>query len=274
MTGEYPFFVVDAFTETRFRGNPAGVVVLDAPIEAADALAIAREVNHPETAFVRALAPGRYELRWFTPTVEMDLCGHVTLATTAALVEELGDRSDSISFETRSGTLLVHRDSSARAYVLNFPANPPRPIDVPAEILSALGLARAVRGAVRKKSFLIVEVDSQIDLPTISPDFSALEKIPMPQEAHGVIVTRRGPEPFDFTSRMFAPWIGIPEDPVTGAAHTVLGPYWGEALGKSEMVAYQASARGGEMRLRWHGDRIDLLGRAVVTIRGRLAVRS
>lgn len=273
MTHEVPFFVVDAFTEENFRGNPAGVVVVDAPVDTELALRVAREVNHAETAFVRALGPGRYELRWFKPTMEVDLCGHATLATTAALVEEMGEQSSAIVFETKSGKLTVLRDAAARAYVLDFPTNAPKACATPPGLAEAFGLKRVLHAAVAPKRYVVLELDRDVDLPTIRPNFGALERLTLPDGAAGVVLTRLGPEPYDFTSRMFSPWTGNQEDPVTGAAHTVLAPYWGERLGRREFHAYQASARGGELHVRWKGERVDLIGRAAVTIRGKLSLR-
>jgi PhzF family phenazine biosynthesis protein len=224
---------------------------------------VAREMNLSETAF---LVPqnGGYNLRWLTPAVEVDLCGHATVASAHVLWEDGHlPQGAQARFHTRSGLLLADRRGDW--IELDFPVKIARPAEAPPDLLPALGV-KAI--AVAKNAFdYLVEVDSEQILRGMSPDHSALRKIPV----RGVIVTARSKSPeFDFVSRFFAPGSGIDEDPVTGSAHTALGPYWGAKLGKTEMTGYQASARGGIVRVRLNGERIILGGQAVTVMRADL----
>jgi PhzF family phenazine biosynthesis protein len=255
---------VDAFTNKPFAGNPAAVCVLpEAPSEEW-MRHVAREMNLSETAF---LTPheGGYRLRWFTPAVEVDLCGHATVASAHVLWEDghlpAGRQA---RFHTRSGLLLA--DQRGDWIELDFPAKQVEAAPAPAQLLPALGVPRAV--FVGKNEFdYFVEVDSEETLRALNPDHSTLRKLPV----RGVIVTARpGSGEFDFVSRFFAPGSGIDEDPVTGSAHCALGPYWGERLGKSELTAFQASARGGVVRVRLQGSRVILGGQAVTVMTGEL----
>ena len=222
---------------------------------------VAREMNLAETAFLLRQADG-YQLRWFTPMVEMDLCGHATLASAHALWEEghlpSGERA---RFHTRSGLLTAQRKGDW--IEMDFPAKPEEPAPAPDGLIEALGASPKYIG---KNEFdYIVELDSEDTVRRLKPDFTLLEKIPV----RGVIVTSRAAD-YDFVSRFFAPASGIPEDPVTGSAHCCLGPFWRERLNKTEFVAYQASARGGVVRVRLEGDRVLLGGQAVTVLRGEL----
>jgi PhzF family phenazine biosynthesis protein len=230
---------VDAFTNKAFGGNPAAVCVLPEPAPDEWMGKVAQEMNLSETAFLTPY-DGGYRLRWFTPSVEVDLCGHATVASAHVLWQD-GHLSagKQARFHTRSGVLLA--DQRGEWIELNFPAKIVTPAPAPAELLPALGVAQAA--FVGKNAFdYLVEVDSEETLRGLSPDHSTLRKIPV----RGVIVTARasGGE-FDFVSRFFAPGSGIDEDPVTGSAHVALGPYWSERLGKKEFTAFQASPRGG-----------------------------
>lgn len=256
---------VDAFTNKPFAGNPAAVCVLSKAADAAWMQAIAAEMNLSETAFLYPVEDG-FHLRWFTPTAEVDLCGHATLATAHTLWTDghlaLGQEA---RFQTRSGLLTATQ--SGDWITLNFPANPVTPSDLPTDLL------RALRGLVPKsigqdaKHFL-VELETEAEVRGLEPDFSLLATLPV----QGVIATSRAESgEFDFISRYFAPAIGIDEDPVTGAAHCALGPYWQEQLGKSQFLAYQASARGGVIKVRCEGERVYLSGQAVTVMRGELA---
>jgi PhzF family phenazine biosynthesis protein len=255
---------VDAFTNQPFSGNPAAVCVL--PQTAPDEWMrnVAREMNLSETAFLTPRDDG-YQLRWLTPTVEVDLCGHATVASAHVLWED-GHLPEGrqARFHTRSGLLLADRRGDW--IELDFPAKAVEEAPAPPELLPALGIGRAA--FVGRNAFdYLVEVDSEESLRALDPDHSRLRKVPV----RGVIVTARsaGGE-FDFVSRFFAPGSGIDEDPVTGSAHCALGPYWSRHLGKSEFTAFQASARGGVVRVRLQGDRVILGGKAVTVMTGEL----
>ncbi|HDQ35013.1 MAG TPA: PhzF family phenazine biosynthesis isomerase [Chloroflexi bacterium] len=276
MQSELQLFQVDAFTATPFAGNPAAVCLVDAPLPEPLMMAIAAEMNLSETAFVQRLddrpwaVSDRFALRWFTPTVEVPLCGHATLATAQALFGEVGVIADEIAFETRmSGTLTARRE--ATGITLNFPADPPEPWKPPAALLAALGIAapRYV-GRNPRTAKVLVRVDEVAKIVALAPDFAALLAAAPIAQVRGVCVTAAGAPPYDFTSRYFAPWVGINEDPVTGSAHTVLAPYWAVELGQLDFFARQASARGGELRVRLLGERVALTGAAVVVLRGTL----
>jgi PhzF family phenazine biosynthesis protein len=255
---------VDAFTNVPFAGNPAAVCVLPEPRPDEWLRNVAREMNLSETAF---LVPqnGGFNLRWLTPAVEVDLCGHATVASAHVLWEDGHlPAGKTARFHTRSGLLTA--DRRGEWIELDFPIKIAAPAEPPPELLPALGIASPV--AVAKNQFdYLVEIDSEDELRALKPDHSTLRKIPV----RGVIVTSPSSKPgFDCISRFFAPGSGIDEDPVTGSAHTALGPYWGRKLGKTEMTAYQASARGGVVRMRLNGDRILLGGQAVTMMRADL----
>ncbi|MBM4091731.1 MAG: PhzF family phenazine biosynthesis protein [Planctomycetes bacterium] len=258
-----PLLQVDAFTDRPFSGNPAAVCLLREP-QADDWMqAVAAEMNLSETAFLVRENDG-YRLRWFTPKVEVELCGHATLASAHVLwTEERVPPDKPIHFHTRSGLLKAVRRGSL--IELDFPSDPPSDGSPSADLLSALGVAAEYVG--NGKFDFLVEVASEDAVRSVSPDFARLAQI----EVRGVIVTARSSSPeYDFVSRFFAPWAGINEDPVTGSAHCCLAPYWQARLGKSEMTAYQASARGGVVRVRVHGDRVILGGQAVTVLKGSL----
>jgi PhzF family phenazine biosynthesis protein len=255
---------VDAFTNKAFSGNPAAVCALPQPVPDEWMRNVAREMNLSETAFLTP-CDGGYQLRWFTPAVEVDLCGHATVASAHVLWEDghlpAGQQA---RFHTRSGLLLA--DRRGEWIELDFPAKAVTAALGPAELLPALGVAHPA--FVGKNAFdYLVEVDSEETLRALDPNYSELRKVAV----RGVIVTARaaGGE-FDFVSRFFAPGSGIDEDPVTGSAHCALGPYWSERLGKSEFTAFQASARGGVVRVRLQGDRVILGGQAVTVMTGEL----
>lgn len=261
---------VDAFTDRPFGGNPAAVCVLKAPRDEAWMQAVAREMNLSETAFLHPepADPGAYRLRWFTPDVEVDLCGHATLATAHALWTE-GHLPESARarFHTRSGVLTA--DLNDGWIELDFPATPPTappPPAVTAEALAAaVGAPAEFVGFSRFDGFVVL--GSEAAVRGVTPDFARLGALPL----RGAIVTARSDMPgFDFVSRFFAPGVGIDEDPVCGSAHCCLGPYWGDRLGKMDLLAYQASPRGGVLRVGLRGDRVRLAGRAVTVLRGEL----
>jgi PhzF family phenazine biosynthesis protein len=255
---------VDAFTNRPFAGNPAAVCVLrEAPAEQwmRD---VAREMNLSETAFLVPRDDG-YSLRWFTPAVEVDLCGHATVASAHVLWQD-GHLPEGrqARFHTRSGLLTADRRGDW--IELDFPAKIAVPAEAPAELLPALGVGGAK--FVGKNAFdYLVEADTEEAVRALSPDHSTLRKVPV----RGVIVTARSSSPeFDFVSRFFAPGSGIDEDPVTGSAHTALGPYWAGILGKNEFTAFQASPRGGVVKVQVKGDRVLLGGQAVTVMTGEL----
>jgi PhzF family phenazine biosynthesis protein len=264
-----PIFQVDSFTEKPFAGNPAGVCILDrASSEVGDEVwmqMVAREMNLSETAFVYKIEDG-YNLRWFTPVLEVDLCGHATLASAHILFTEgYLETGKQARFQTKSG--LLRAELKGDWIQLDFPAEPEAPTETPPELARALGVSP---GYVGKNRFAyLVEVNSEDTVRGIRPDFELLRSIP----GVGIIVTSRADsEVYDFCSRFFAPGAGINEDPVTGSAHCCLGPYWGKKLGKKEMVGYQASARGGIVKVRLAGDRVFLGGKAVTVFKGELTV--
>lgn len=259
-----PFVQVDAFTDRPFAGNPAAVCFLDTPADAAWMQAVAAEMNLAETAFVAPRADEtRYGLRWFTPTVEVDLCGHATLATAHALWSEgRADPESVLTFDTRSGELTARR--AGEMIRLDFPAAPAAACAPPPGLLDALGVEATFVG--RNRFDYLVAVDAEDDVRSLEPDLRALASI----STRGVMVTARSHGEYDFVSRFFAPGAGIDEDPVTGSAHCCLGPYWAEVTGKSELVGYQASARGGIVRVTVADDRVLLDGAAVTVLRGEV----
>jgi len=254
---------VDAFTDTPFAGNPAAVCLLPAPRDEDWMQSVAREMNLSETAFLVPEADG-YALRWFTPAVEVALCGHATLASAHVLWEDGNLPSDrQARFHTKSG--LLTGDRAGEWIELDFPAKREEPAPAPAGLAQALGVAPKYVG--RNQFDYLVEVDSESTVRSLTPDHAALARLPV----RGVIVTSRADSPgYDFISRFFAPGSGVPEDPVTGSAHCALGPYWQARLGQSDFVAYQASPRGGVVRVRVVGERVKLGGKAVTVLRGEL----
>jgi PhzF family phenazine biosynthesis protein len=256
-------FQVDAFTDKPFRGNPAAVCLLPGPRDETWMQAVAREMNLSETAFLYRQEDG-FSLRWFTPAVEVDLCGHATLATAHILWETgLLEPQAQARFHTHSGLLTAVRRGGE--IEMEFPATPDEPVQAPPELGQALGVTPKYVG---KSVFdYLVEVDSAETVRKLEPDQVLLKTL----EMRGVIVTSLSDSPeYDFISRFFAPAVGIDEDPVTGSAHACLGPFWSKRLGRSEFVAYQASARGGVVRIRLLGQRVGLGGQAVTVLRGEL----
>ena len=254
---------VDAFTDRPFAGNPAAVCLLPEDQDDQWMQAVAAEMNLSETAFLLEQDDG-YRLRWFTPKIEVDLCGHATLASAHVLWSEgRVPLEQEIHFHTNSGLLKACR--RVDLIELDFPSQPASQVERPSGLLEALGVSAQYVG--KNRFDYLVELDSEEELRYMKPDFTMLGKI----EVRGVIVTSRSASPeYDFVSRFFAPWAGIDEDPVTGSAHCCLGPYWQKQLGKDEMTAYQASARGGVVRVRVIRDRVRLGGQAVTVMKGGL----
>ena len=257
------FTQVDAFTDRPFTGNPAAVCLLDAARDAGWMQQVATEMNLAETAFLVPRGDG-FDLRWFTPGLEVDLCGHATLASAHVLWEEHRLDGDATArFHTRSGVLTASRREGL--IWLDFPATPAIASDPPADLAETLGASP--RWAGRSPFDWLVELDSASVVRGLTPDLSRLARI----QARGVIVTARAEdERHDFVSRFFAPAAGVPEDPVTGSAHCALAPFWAERLGRNELSGFQASARGGSVRMRLVGDRVLLGGSAVTVMRGEL----
>jgi len=254
---------VDAFTDRPFAGNPAAVCLLPAPADAPWMLDVAREMNLAETAFLVPQRDG-FDLRWFTPAVEIDLCGHATLASAHVLWEDGHLKPETQArFHTRSGLLTADRRGDW--IELDFPATPAEPAAPPAGLTAAVGLAPRFVG--RSRFDYLLEVDGEEIVRGCKPNFDALARV----DARGVIVTSRASaSSYDFVSRFFAPRAGVNEDPVTGSAHCALAPYWSAQLGRPELVGYQASARGGTVRVRLRDDRVILGGQAVTVLRGAL----
>lgn len=263
------FYLVDAFVKPaswsagsldHLSGNPAGVCLVDGDKPASWLQAMAAEINQAETAFLQPSGDGSWQLRWFTPTTEVSLCGHATLAAAHVLWQETGSTETPLRFHTLSGELRASQ--TPRGIQLDFPADQPEAAtDSNSALASALGVNPQWLG--RGRDDLLVVLESQAQVKSLKPDFGQLAKI----QTRGLIVTAPGATT-DMASRFFAPAVGIPEDSVTGSAHCLLAVYWGERLGKTQLTAYQASARGGYLELDWQGDRVLLSGRAHTRIQG------
>ncbi len=261
-------YQVDAFTDAPFAGNPAAVCLLPAPRDAKWMQDVAAEMNLSETAFLRPQADGTYRLRWFTPTDEVDLCGHATLASAHVLwTEGLRAPAAEARFETESGLLTATRD--ADWITMDFPADPPSPVDPPPALLDALDLAAPLYVGMSARD-LLVRCDDEDDVQALAPDMTALANL----DGRGVIVTAASDRTeIDFVSRFFAPGVGVPEDPVTGSAHCALGPYWAAQTGRTALTGRQVSSRGGTVRVHLdtpEADRVALSGQATTVLHGRL----
>lgn len=259
--------VADAFTDQPFRGNPAGVCIMDGPADPAWMQQVAAELKHSETAFLfPGPVPDAWDLRWFTPAQEVDLCGHATLAA-AHIIWTTGHAAPGspLAFSTRSGTLTAHPEGEWIR--LDFPALPARAIPPVPDLETALGSAPVFTG--KNRFDLLVELPAAADICSCRPDMALLATVP----ARGIIVTARSDRPgTDFVSRFFAPSVGVPEDPVTGSAHCCLGPYWGGKLGRTALTGFQCSPRGGTVRVTLCGDRVTIAGQAVTVFSGTLRV--
>lgn len=255
-------FQVDAFAEDLFKGNPAAVVPLDRWLEDDIMQQIAMENNLPETAFFVPTNAG-FEIRWFTPKAEVDLCGHATLATAHVIFEEANYPHAEIVFGSKSGLLRVSRKENRLQ--LDFPSDPVRIIDAPNHIIQALG--KLPEACYKGKTDYMLLYASEKEIREMNPNFSALAKI----KARGIIVTARGTES-DFVSRFFAPGVGVDEDPVTGSAHTTLTPFWAKKLEKNEMIAHQLSKRGGELLVSLKDERVLIAGKTKTYMRGEIFI--
>lgn len=255
---------VDAFTGKPFAGNPAAVCLLDDSRDPLWMQDVAAEMNLAETAFVSQRGDGAFDLRWFTPRVEVDLCGHATLASAHVLWEEsLAEADDEISFHTRSGVLICHRRTDR--IEMDFPTRPVVEVDAPRGLVDAIG-AKPLSVWHSAVGYLL-EYASADDVRALTPDFVALEKVP---DGWTSVTAPGGGEGFDFVSRYFAPHAGINEDPVTGSAHCMLADFWSKRSGRTDFRAYQCSVRGGVVFARLEGDRAHIGGQAVTVLRGEL----
>ncbi|MGH3916245.1 MAG: PhzF family phenazine biosynthesis protein [Pseudonocardiaceae bacterium] len=265
--------IIDAFTDRPFAGNPAAVCLLDAATwpDGCWMRQVAAEMNLSETAFAHPEPAGSdadWALRWFTPTVEVDLCGHATLATAHALREDRG-APGSVRFSSRSGVLITHTHHDA-AITLDFPAAPTTEVPVPDELAEALGVRPDATYDTGALGDVLAVFSDEAGVRSLTPDFTALARL---EGVRGVIATAPAADSgsgYDFVSRFFAPAVGIPEDPVTGSAHTALAPYWSDRLDRDGLTGLQASARTGVVRTAVHGDRVHLTGHAVTILDGSL----
>ncbi len=253
-------YEVDAFTDRVFSGNPAAIVPLTDWLDDDVMQNIAAENNLSETAYFVEESDGSYNIRWFTPQTEVDLCGHATLASAHVLYNHLGFEGEKVIFQSKSGELSVKKWKGM--YWMNFPSNPPDPIPVPKMLPEAIGTVPLYTGV---NTDLLVLVQDEEVVQSLKPDFGTLKRM----GTRGVIVTAPGSE-VDFVSRFFAPGVGIPEDPVTGSAHTVLTPFWSNRLGKTEMKARQISERGGDLICIQKGQRVEIGGKAVTYLIGEI----
>jgi PhzF family phenazine biosynthesis protein len=258
-----PIYQVDAFASRRFAGNPAAVMLLERYPEDAVLQAVAAENNLAETAFL--VADGEdFRLRWFTPTVEVPLCGHATLASAAVVLQRLAPERRRVVFHSASGPLTVERTASG--YVMDFPARPTQPVAVPPGLAEALA-AQPLEVAWDGFNYIAL-LASASDVRRVAPDLAAIARL----DSYGVVVTAAGDAGYDFVSRFFAPRKGIPEDPVTGGAHCALAPYWAGRLGRTSFRAFQASQRGGEVLCRLAGERVELEGACVFYLEGKAEI--
>jgi len=256
---QIPYYHIDAFTSKVFSGNPAAVCLLDKWLDDKTLLCIAAENNLSETAFLTPTSESRYHLRWFTPEIEVDLCGHATLASAFVILSFIDSSLSSVNFETASGSLTVIKSDDLLS--MNFPARKPVLTELPALLSDALG-AEPIE--VLRSRDLMAVFDNEAVIRNMKPDFNKLKLI---KDCFGMIVTAKG-ETSDFVSRFFAPNAGIDEDPVTGSAHCTLTPYWSEKLGKNKLTAHQLSKRGGELFCENLVDRINISGRAALYAKG------
>ncbi|HEY8994736.1 MAG TPA: PhzF family phenazine biosynthesis protein [Lacunisphaera sp.] len=257
-----PLYWVDAFTDTVFTGNPAGVVPLERWADDALMQRIAFENGLSETAFFVRTAEDRYHLRWLTPTTEVDLCGHATLAAAFVIFTQLGFAGDVLTFDSRSGPLLVTRLADGRLE-LDFPVEPAEPAGIPEDLTRALG--RVPIAVLRSRTRWLCLYSCATDILALEPDHGLLRKI-----VPGRITITAPGDDCDFVSRTFVPAVGIPEDPVTGSAHCTLVPYWSGRLGKKRLHARQVSARGGELWCEQAGDRVKIAGYCTLYLKGEI----
>lgn len=276
MRNKIKIYQVDAFTSESFKGNPAAVCILEDDISDELMKNIAQEMNLSETAFVKHLKNSNigkgnlFSLRWFTPEVEVDLCGHATIATSKVLFDEFNIKEQYIKYETKSGLLTAKKKDEKIS--LDFPIDKALDFNLTQDILDAMGIrsySKAIIGEKTRK--LVIEVKDKENIINLKPNFEILKSLKFKSDVKGIGVTCRGNEKYDFISRYFNPWAGINEDPVTGSVHTLLANYWSNKLNKMDMNAYQASNRSGEISLKLlENDRVKLSGETVIVLRGEL----
>lgn len=258
---KFPLYQIDAFSSRVFAGNPAAVCPLSEWLPEKTMQAIATENNLSETAFFVKKGE-EYELRWFTPTVEVDLCGHATLASAYLIMNKIEPDKSAVRFHSKSGILNVTKEENLLA--LDFPSRPAEPAQAPFELLSGLGIQP--KEVLKARDYLVL-LESEQSVKNLKPDFAELSRL----DQASVIVTARG-EKVDFVSRFFAPSFGIPEDPVTGSAHCTLIPFWSKRLNKTKLIARQVSARGGELICEDKGERVKIAGEAALYLEGEISI--
>ena len=256
-----PYYHIDAFSSSLFSGNPAGVCLLDSWLDDTRLLAIAAENNLPETAFL-VKKEGNYELRWFTPQIEVDLCGHATLASAFVILNYAEKSANQVSFASKSGILTVTKENDLLA--MDFPSREAISCSAPKDLINALGIEP--KEVLRSRDYLVV-YENEEQIKALQPSMDELIKV----DTFGIIVTSKGSES-DFVSRFFAPRAGIPEDPVTGSAHCTLTPYWANELKKTNLHAFQLSKRGGELFCTDAGDRVRIAGKAITYLEGTIVI--
>ena len=262
-----PTFIVDSFTDQAFKGNPAGVCLLEAALSEPEMQSIAAEMNLSETAFV-VRDQNHWNIRFFSPKMEIPLCGHATLASAKVLVEKKGP--EVIDFVTAQG-LKLRVAPERESLVMEFPRYGTRPAEIPAGMLQALGVDQALNSVFNEETqILMIEIESTDKLKSLAPDFRAL--LQTHDSLHGVLVTAKANDGYDFHSRYFWPWSGSNEDPVTGATHTFMAPYWSARSGKRQMRSFQASARTGSMDLELYDDHLLIKGKAVLVLEGIMRI--
>lgn len=269
-------YQVDAFTGQAFKGNPAAVCILEEDISDELMQSIAKEMNLSETAFAKPLEDKNisdcslFSLRWFTPEVEVNLCGHGTIATSKILFDEFNVKTDEIRYETKSGILISGKENNNIS--LDFPIDNFSNFDLTEDILNTMGIKNYVKAIIGKNTRkIVIELNSEEEVISLKPNFDKLNLLKFNTEVKGLAVTCRGNEKYDFISRYFNPWGGVNEDPVTGAVHTLLAKYWSSKLNKTEMLAYQNSNRGGEISIKLlENNRVKLSGEAIIILKGEL----
>lgn len=278
MNKEIKIYQVDAFTNKAFKGNPAAVCILEEDINDDLMRSIAQEMNLSETAFVKPLECSDingcnfFSLRWFTPEVEVDLCGHATIATSKVLFDEFNISGQEIKYQTKSGTLIAKKENEKIG--LDFPIDKPLNFELTEDILKAMGIKKYLKAIIGEKTRkLVIELESEEEIINLQPNFEKLKVLSFNTNVKGIGVTCKGSEKYDFISRYFNPWAGINEDQVTGSVHTLLASYWSSILNKTEMLAYQCSNRGGEILIKvLENNRVELSGEAVVVFKGELYI--
>ena len=276
MNKKIKLYQVDAFTKKAFKGNPAAVCILEEDISDELMISISKEMNLSETAFVKPLENKNisdcnlFSLRWFTPEVEVDLCGHGTIATSKTLFDEFNIKTNEIKYETKSGILISKKEKDKIS--LDFPIDNFLSYELSEEVLDAMGIKSYVKAVIGKNTKkLVIELNSEDEVINLNPNFDKLNLLKFNTQVKGVGVTSKGNGKYDFISRFFNPWAGVNEDPVTGSVHTILAKYWNSKLNKTEMLAYQSSNRGGEISIEvLENNRVKLSGEAIIVLKGEL----